>query len=649
MLKRINARFSIPFLLFFICILAYFPLSSGLFALKNDAFAFNFPNKYFFSESLRYGYLPTWNPYLNYGFPLYADPGFAWWNPITWIFGFIGYNAYTFTIEILLYIYLGGLGMYWLVRKFNFLISTSFSIAVMFMCSGFFIGNLQHVNFITCAAFIPWLIGFWLQYQKTPNFKNFIGCSVSAYLLFTAGHPAIPLATTFFLFLLSTLYYFFFHSNHNLKIFFFQQIKLLIGIFIFLLPLLLSYWQILPHYSRTGSVDQTQSVNTGFSIGSYISFLYPLATIKDSNIYMTDVSMRNAYFSIPGFLCFISFLIGKEKNKIQQIFLFAGLVMLALSLGGEVKESIYNNLPLFSWIKTNGEFRVFPIFCFLICCAFEIEKIFKEDYLSFQKLKYLLLIVTIASLGFCVLLTVTKNIFLLPDLNQTFIETAKNIIDNLSIWQSFFLASLITTMFAAAYLLCLSNNTLKHFFILILFADIFFSCWLLLPITGVGKTSVARMQSILNKSPQGFPSPFKPSNRKINKLSSEEDNLIINWSWYDKKIIHPKIDYPSQLKSTETFLNSDDSSMISGKPFIYLQNQNCKSLFLTHFSPTNFEIQLTLLKPDTLIILQNNFPGWEATVNHKPTPIISYANTFMAIPLNKNKNVVKIKFMFFNF
>src|ERR1700748_2700273 len=89
-------------------LLAYLPLSSFLFALKNDALINNFPNKYFFSAALHAGHLPIWNPYMNFGLPLYADPGFAFWNPITWLFGLIGYNIHWLTVEVLVYIWLGG-------------------------------------------------------------------------------------------------------------------------------------------------------------------------------------------------------------------------------------------------------------------------------------------------------------------------------------------------------------------------------------------------------------------------------------------------------------------------------------------------------------------------------------------------------------
>jgi hypothetical protein len=84
-----RARILTYLLLFLFLFIAYLPLSSFLFALKNDALTTNFPNKYFFSASLHAGYLPLWNPYINFGLPLYADPGFAFWNPMTWVFGLI--------------------------------------------------------------------------------------------------------------------------------------------------------------------------------------------------------------------------------------------------------------------------------------------------------------------------------------------------------------------------------------------------------------------------------------------------------------------------------------------------------------------------------------------------------------------------------
>src|SRR5664279_5431351 len=128
-----RARFVTYLLLFLFLFIAYLPLSSFLFALKNDALTTNFPNKYFFSASLHDGFLPLWNPYINFGLPLYADPGFAFWNPITWIFGFIGYTVPMMTVEILLYIWIAGITAFELSLWFGHSRRVSFCVGMMYM------------------------------------------------------------------------------------------------------------------------------------------------------------------------------------------------------------------------------------------------------------------------------------------------------------------------------------------------------------------------------------------------------------------------------------------------------------------------------------------------------------------------------------
>ena len=114
---HMRLRLSKPYLLLLIVLfVCYLPLSTFYFGMKNDAFSDNFPNKFFLSEAIHSGMLPLWNPYMNFGFPVYADPGFAFWNPITWVFALIGYSAYTLTVEVLFYIYIAGISMFALCR-----------------------------------------------------------------------------------------------------------------------------------------------------------------------------------------------------------------------------------------------------------------------------------------------------------------------------------------------------------------------------------------------------------------------------------------------------------------------------------------------------------------------------------------------------
>src|SRR6187402_411421 len=90
---------------FLVVLIAYFPVSSFLLSVKNDFFTAYFPLKHFFSSSLQSGVLPLWNPFLNYGFPIYGDISEAWWNPGTWLIAATsGYNVWTFTAELIIYL-----------------------------------------------------------------------------------------------------------------------------------------------------------------------------------------------------------------------------------------------------------------------------------------------------------------------------------------------------------------------------------------------------------------------------------------------------------------------------------------------------------------------------------------------------------------
>lgn len=639
-------RLYYPVFLLLVCFIAYLPLSSFLFAPKNDAYIYNFPNKYFFSECLRNGHLPTWNPYLNFGFPLHADPGFAWWHPITWIFGLIGYNAYTFSIEILLYIYIGGLGMYWLGRVLSLHNKTAFAIACMFMCSGFFIGNLQHVNFLTGAAFIPWLTGSWLLYQQVPSNKHLLFNGMSAYLLFTAGHPAIPIATIYFLACLTILYFILFRNQNRLAPFMLNQVKLLGVVLIFLFPLTYSYTAILPYYSRSETVNQLASLNVGFTLPSFISFFLPFATIKNTEWFSTDVSMRNAYFSLLGASTFMLFLFQRSKEKRTYLFLIAGLFMLLLSAGGWIKEVVYEHLPGLQLIRTNGEFRVFTIFCFILCASYPMNLLFtNNNAIAIINKKLFTWIITTLLL---LIITISFNTKVpqLQLVTGSLTEGIKQFLEQITFIQTFIIALIATLGLSALYWCVLRNKKVLNLLIFVLVIDLIVNSWLLLPITGVGKTSVATMQSVINKSPEGFPVPSitATSNTSSQPISQVEELLIGNWAWYDKQITHAWIEYPSQLKSTSLFANSKDSLLLSDAPFLHLKKQETESLNITAFTPSSLKLKAELPHKDTLVFLQNSFKGWHVTIDQSPAKHFIYSGTFMAVPLDKGTHSIEWRY-----
>ena len=626
----------------FFVLVAYLPVGSFLFALKNDAFIYNFPNKFFFSQALEFGTTPYWNPYLNYGFPLFADPGFAWWQPLTWIFGWIGYTPYTFTIEVLVYIYIAAAGTYWMAKQFKISRPVAFMMSAMFACSGFFVGNLQHINFLTCAAFLPWLIGAWFNLQKQPSLKRALMAAFATYLLCTGGHPAIPIGTLYFMLAIAVMYLVSFRKNTRLKSFVGWNLCYAAITLLLLAPPIASWAQLMPMYGRNETIDQVSAGQLGFTITSYLSFLSPVVTIKNPSFFDTDVSMRNGYFSLIGFVVFAAALLSSQK-PIQKIFLVAGLFMLLLSMGGSIKQFLYERLPLLNFIRTNGEFRVFPIICFITISGFSLDQLENDPTLRTRILK-ILKVISVASIVLAVAFTIVVMLGPPSGLSVFSISKAafKAFLDKLTFSEAILFSVTGCLVLSTIYFYLLQKDKAIQFLLPLVLFDLIMNTWLLLPVTGVGSKNVAQIAALIQRAPQGFPTPPLEFITNSPPVTKEDELSIGSWSWYDKQIVHQPIEYPSQLRNSQSDLMMGDSS-VTDKPFAFLKNKQ-GTLTVKSFSPTQIDFLVHLTAADTLILLQNKYPGWVILIDGERKRSDQSRQNFFSVPLKPASKSIMFRF-----
>ena len=226
------------------------------------------------SESLHAGHLPLWNPYINYGIPQYGDMSSGYWNPLTWLIaGTVGYNAYTFTIELLIYIFIGGIGMYTLCRYFNLQNKVRFIAAIAYMCCGYNVGHLQHFNWLSGAAFLPWCIWGYLLIQQNLSIKNILLSAVLFYLFISSAHPGITIGA-FYFFIALALFLFFKKENQNnfsgrIKKFAFANSFLLTMILALSAGMIVGYLDIIPHFTRGSKVALDQSLKDPTTLKSW--------------------------------------------------------------------------------------------------------------------------------------------------------------------------------------------------------------------------------------------------------------------------------------------------------------------------------------------------------------------------------------------
>ena len=645
-------RILIYSLLLLFMLIAYLPLASLLFALKNDALTTNFPNKYFFSASLHSGHLPLWNPYVNFGLPLYADPGFAFWNPLTWVFGYFGYSIAMLSVEILFFIWLAGIASFELGSWLGHSKTVAFCMGAMYMCSGFFIGNLQHTNFLTAAAFLPLVVKTYLDLHQSFTVRKFFFCMVSIYMLASGGHPAIPIACLYFLLLLQAGLIIFNNPDPQRKEVFFRLLRtdllLVAGFLVLAAPLLFSYYEIFPHFVRSAPVNQAILPDTGFDFSSYISFIFPFSVTGKNDIFSNDPLMRNGYFSLAGLLCFLIAL-KKNKNSYQKIFLIAGIGMLVLSLGGPIKASLYSVLPLLSRIRTNGEIRVFSILSFILVGAYILDDLLKG---LFQRI-FNRLLISITAISF---LFISLRL-LLASLNTVFISKSdygsgnaftaiRDWLYGLTFLDRIFINAGILVVLIGIYFLLKRKLRASVVLPLFIMLDLVSFSWTQLPVTGVQMKSACALQKYFAEVPSGIPIPKLLPLQQNQYFGEDIQNLFGCWSYYSKQPGTPFLcSYPSGLNQTVLYFNSRLPDSLNRGPFLFTrQGAGGDKLKINSFSPTEMNIEVRTGQGDSLILLQNHYIHWEATVNGKAVPIVGADIAFMSVPLEPGVNIVRFIF-----
>ena len=634
-----------PFIfLLIILFIAYLPLSTFIFGMKNDAFSDNFPPLFFLSEAIHAGKSPLWNPYMNFGYPAYADMGCPFYNPIVWVFAFFGYSAYTLTLQVLLYLYIAGITMFYLGRYLNFSFYIAVAVAAMYMCSGFFVGALQHISYVASASFLPLLLLYFLRVINLPNFRNSFLLAVAAYFVCTGGHPAIPTATCFyllFIFIVYGLYTRLFFSTQFFIVAKYLSLSVCM-VALFLAPMIYSYANIFAEYKRYATQMYGTSIYASFALPNLISLIFPFSTASHAAIFTHDMSFRNLYFSIPGFVAVFYGI--SVKNKLSISLLIAALIMLFLSLGYPYRIYVYDRLPLLQFVRTNGHFRVFSILSFCCIAGFGLIKIQQHVPRLLQSFKkiHLLLLAAFFAVLVGILFFEREDLYRFYVAFQsagTFSEKMKTFFASLSMPVALVI-NIAVALIVCSLVVFQKRFSAKHIFFIIA-VDLIINIICYLPVTGVGSVTLKQIQAVYNTSPQGIPIPsFIPLN-KIDTLPAKVTGLTGDLTYYNKQIGTTKLtDYPSYFSSTYNYFNSADTTIVNKEPYLFFKNEIGSSVHknkvsVLNFSPNSILLRIDAQQNDTIVYLQNFYKYWHAEINDKAVPVSVAYHAFMALPVTK--------------
>ena len=653
-------RLSLKTFLFFaaVLIIAYLPISSFLFFLKNDAFNGYFPPKFFMSESIHAGYLPLWNPYINFGFPQYGDMSGGYWSPITWLLAStIGYNAFTLTIETLFYILLSGLGMYKLTGYWNLQNSVRIMAGLAFMCCGYHVGHLQHFNWLSGSAFFVWSFWAYVQMLQKPTLKTIVLAVLLFYMLFSSAHPGISIAA-FYFFIVVFLFHVFSRRGSAARIKTLKTLSISHLLFVGLLLLLsagmlLGYADILPHFIRSEKVSLNYAPVNASGFSTWVSVLLPMATVKNDALFLSDISMRNHYFSLL-FLIFFILALTRKMNSWQKLLLITGVFFALVSAEGPFKTFVYKYIPLFGYVRLNGEFILFATFSFILVSAIQLDQFLKEERKNLDTITWVLHALRVLLIGligwalFKIFSTRESFLFQLSELSQHsgLAAKLKFILDSIRFYDCLWMQGILQFI-----LLTVMHRGLKfHPFNLlkrILILDLVLASLLNIPFTGAGKASLFKVQQVLNKSPKGIPIPGMQPIRNQDTLSADEKDLLGSWTMYSKQIGTLKeIVYPIQLYNMKAFFNqSDEGLAYFDKPFIFQRKESAgDTIELKAFNPQKINLRVVSETADEVVLQQNYYPNWYYKWGAEKKPMEKMGINFMKFPVPAGATEVTIEF-----
>lgn len=669
------------------CLIAYWPLTFHIFSLKNDALNYFLPVRYQISEAISHGYWPFWSPYFNLGYPLHGDMQSGVWNPFVQIFSLFGpYTLKTLQCETLLYVYLSGIGMFFLILYFFNEWRISLLVAAAFMLCGFNTDSGQFLNWISSASFLPFVFLFYYRTIIELNRKAALCCGIFLFLFFTTAYPA-DFILTFYLLVFLLIWHLFQKKNRTTQLFWLQA-KLHFIIFIcFLLlslPAIISYAQFLPLSERGSGATYEAVMSNPLNPLSLFSYLTPLPAWKLSlpSIYFTDPLERNSFFGFITFsLLLLSFFIKSGNSFIR--FLKWGFVFSVLFSFGErggLRIIAYYLLPLMNTFRHPANAKLFSIFFGSVLAAFALQQ-FLKDLVKKPVKKYVLYIL---AAGFIVLSfwAFSEHISFpsFSHINKT-AEGFKIFLDNLSFSDLLLFSIVLQIPFLiVVYFFFIKKINLRWLLIASLINCTLFAA-LEQPLTVVKKDSVAAMQTILDAVQQtGYPIPglntslaenstapdyFKEIgvsnlyNKKIGRVNYRitPSNLLTQLDfWESDKIRNTVFQYPVVYKADTAITIADSSKQVSTKKrivfvadnqsanFINRQRNGNYNVTIKKFIPNLFEIEIQSEQPGYYCIFQNYYPRWQLFVDGKNQTIERCNISFMGFRLPAGKHFVSFQY-----
>jgi len=674
----------LPLFFLLIAILAFWQVFFLQNGLKWDVIDSFLPARYFVSESLRNGIIPLWNPYLFLGTPSYGDM-VSVWNPEVWFVSlFTTYSNITLQFVFIAYIFFAGWGMFKLLQYFNVPKHFAFAGGVAYMLSGFMIGNAQNLSAIAGAAWIPFVVLYYWQFLQVTNWKNLFPLLFFLYLMIFNGYPGLTIILGYLLlsfFVVELIVKIKRKENwlQFLKFHFFLSF-LLSGI---AAVLMISFFQVAPFIGQYGGGTLQWAEMHPFSPHSLITFLLPLAGVKSSEYFDTDVSMTNAYVGVLTLIFFVAALLTQKKNRFLWTIIVFGMISLLASFGEylPVRGWFFHYLPLMNVFRYPAFFRLFAIFAVVFTSFYTLETLLSKKRI------FLLISMSVIS-GFLMYFTVihfNDVYFAKLNLLDTSIPFSERLA-TLSFNDTLFFQSVFQLSFIGLTVILwwwLRKKRVWNWILSILvILDLMVATQINSSFTVYSNKSPKMLAQTISELPMGY---SLPSDRDV-VYNSEKSGEFIS-VWRNTNLFHKRVSpygFGSFILKNYTYLTDSFptfSKSIFHHPSAYFSSQilpinqmsdscgNKNILFVNQsvfdnykdyfqhptgyaankiiwqeFSPNRIKLISKTVSPQVLVLMQNYFPYWKVFVDGQPAEAFPSNLSLLSVVIPKGTHTVSFSF-----
>lgn len=302
----------------------------------------------FISDTFRAGALPTWFPYGNAGQPHFLNPQNQLWNPLTWLFTWLG--GYTLVLaqwQLILTLLMGGIGAYALAHQLCRRRMAALFTAIAYSLTSARLGNLQHLDIINALTLYPWL--FWAVHRVATRATLAVPIlAFFGYCFIVCGYPGVVLLSPMWLGAWAAFVVLDRGRGASERLWLLADLSVAVG-----LALLLGagYW--VPIVSHADAFTRSEALPVASALAQSLSFrdLGGIVFAWSSNALvkgaLADVSMRGLYFGIIT-LPFALAAVVLRRDRLSAAIAIGAFCSLLMALGAStsLRQALNTYLPI---------------------------------------------------------------------------------------------------------------------------------------------------------------------------------------------------------------------------------------------------------------------------------------------------------------